>query len=190
MAGSRRDHGVLAGVGGKGQAQRSDADLDAIAGHRGALGGARPDAHRQVGHALFDRHASLLHGGESWISRGEHVDGLSPVLPGVRDAADVLLAVGEVDERARGGIQPLALGKLGAGDVVAPALDGVASCEEERLGRGGIVRVGAGKATGADRHQEHSATNRAKPRFGHRRRPNISTVGAEVGFGAGLGVAS
>ena len=72
----------------------------------------------------------------------------------------MLLAVRQIEQRARGGIEPLALGKLAArGGVVPPLLGGLGVAEQGLRGRG-VLALGEGD--GGEQDDERQARSSDK----------------------------
>jgi hypothetical protein len=81
---------------------------------------------------------------EAPIARRQPPDRLGQPLPGGRHPALSLLALHEVEQRARCGVEPLTLGKARASRRVVLALEGAPAFAEQRLGGD---RVATGRST-------------------------------------------
>jgi hypothetical protein len=92
----------------------------------------------------------------------------------LRQVPEMLLAVTEVEERTRGGIEALALGQLRARGVVIAALRRFASAPEVL-----VRRVAIGRARGS-RAREHGGGERVNDGGSHRRRSYASPEEGET----------
>jgi hypothetical protein len=187
---------------GSGDAVRGGIDADAVALHlERALAGRHVDAH--VRQALGERGAVI--GGEllalvAGLARDLH--GLAPARPRGGDAADVLLAVGEVEQRAERLVELVARRELGAGLVPLLLLGERLGLLEERVGRGGVAALRGGRRgvreRGGDRENGEGAFRSTDHVLSHCRVPSGSSglggavatggaVGAEVATGDAVG---
>ncbi len=148
-------HRMLAGIDGDSRADQRVGDHGAVA----------PDLHRVPAHDGEDGELGQLRLQRGRVGAGGvlplglpvllgEVGRLEEVGPGARRLAALLLAVGEVEERAQPGIEVLALLQLGAGLGVALVGDEAARVVEERLRGGALVGRGVGAGRGGRRHGE------------------------------------
>ena len=108
-------------------------DRNAVALDRRPLGNARSEVERHMRDAAVElirlRRAELAAGIALLEARRRE----PVVLGAVHHVADVLLALGEVHQRAGRGVDALALGELGARVGVVARLDELAGLAEERV---------------------------------------------------------
>src|SRR5262249_11464927 len=136
------------------QVEAGLAELDSVAlDHRAGDRSAGP-ADTELGQAVLERGRVIPRHRQALVAgaRPQQVDELLPALPCGGEAAPSVEAGGQVEERAGGRVQAVALLELGARDVEVAPLEGGTALPEQRL-RGD--RVARRRALGAWRTGKH-----------------------------------